>query len=209
MTPAPPKPFPPVNRHVLDAGVKITRIHHGQFEANSFNPAIGRPTRFAPVVLSSGDFVPHLYAAQGYECAAHESIFHDVQHDAAHKSVAMAKVEPLRLSELRCRRSLTLASLFEPDLNAWNMTRGDLIDTYASQYVATAAWAAAIHEASDVDGLIWTSRRCDPKFAMMLFGDRVAEDDLEILSTVAISGDNDALSALRAIGVRANIVLTL
>ena len=42
---------------------------------------------------------------------------------------------------------------------------------------------AAIHDQfQDVQGLIWTSRRCDPHSAMLFFGGRTAETDLQIVS---------------------------
>ncbi|MGO7259209.1 RES domain-containing protein, partial [Rhizobium brockwellii] len=70
-----------------------------------------------------------------------------------------------------------MASLFAPDLKAWKLSRTDLIETPKSTYGDTVLWAEAIHRArADIDGLIWTSRQCDPEQCMILFEDRMTED---------------------------------
>ena len=210
MTPPPPDPFPAVNRWTLPAGSEIHRIHDVRYPANSFNPGRGRPTRFAPLVRADGSFVATAYAAADYECAAHETVFHEIQHDAPRKTITLLSIEPLSHAVLATGRDLILATLFEPDLNAWDLTRGQLIDTLADCYPATARWALAIHDRwPDVEGLVWTSRRCDPKLAYLLFGDRVAADDLEPLAQRRIIASNEALSALRDFGARPGITITL
>jgi hypothetical protein len=210
MIPAPPDPFPSVNRRPLAAGSEIHRIHDSAYPADSFNPGRGRPSRFAPLIRADGTAVPTLYAAEGYECAAHETVFHEVQHDAPRKTVPLLAIEPLSHAVLRTRRELVLATLFEPDLNAWGLTRAQLIDTYADAYRDTAGWALAVHERwADVDGLVWTSRRCDPQQAYLLFGDRVADSDLEPVAEARIIASNDELAALRRFAARAGITLTL
>ncbi|MBI2376464.1 MAG: RES family NAD+ phosphorylase [Deltaproteobacteria bacterium] len=209
MTPSPPNPFPGVHRHVLKASSAIHRIHDARFDANAFNPGIGSRTRFAPLRPATGTPIPHLYGAHGYECAAHETVFHEIQYDAVHKAVAKSKIDPLMLSSLRLRRDLSLASLFQPDLHAWRIERSQLIDTFATAYADTVEWALAIHAAHRVDGLIWTSRRCDPATALILFGDRVSPDDFDVLSSDRITASNDLLDQLLQFGARADITITL
>lgn len=210
MTPKPPKPFPGVNREVLDAGTWLHRVHDGVYAANSFNPGLGRPTRFAPLRRADGSHVPTAYAAQRYESAAHETVFHEIPHDAERKTVPLSDIEPLHHSTIRPLRNLLLATLFEPDLNAWKVSRKDLIDTNAAAYSATAAWALAIHDAhQDLDGLVWMSRRCDSDRAYLLFGDRIDPATLEIGESVAITASNDRLSELRRFGRRAEITITI
>jgi len=209
MTPSPPDPFPGIHRHSLTAGTMIDRIHDSRFAANAFNPGLGGPTRFAPLARPGGGCIPHIYAAHGYECAAHETVFHEIQHDAARKTIAKARIDPLCLSRLRCRRDLSLCGLFQPDLNAWGIERAALIDTFASFYPRTVRWALAIHAAHDVDGLIWTSRRCDPATALILFGDRVNPDDLEIVGSERIVASNPLFEDLRGFGARAGITIVL
>jgi hypothetical protein len=205
MTPPPPVPFPAINERVLKAGKRFRRIHDARFVSTAFNPGFGAPTRFAPLLRPSAPAIPHMYAASNFECAAHETVFHEIQFDSPIKSIAKMRLDPLVLSTLRCRRDLRFASLFEPDLNAWRINRATLIDTFASAYVKTVAWALAIHQNSDVDGLIWTSRRCDPHVAMMLFGDRVDPQDLEEVDSLAFAKSRALRSKLYAFARRAGI----
>ena len=54
------------------------------------------------------------------------------------------------------------------------MNRDELIEMPKSTYSQTVLWAQAIHRArSDLDGLMWTSRQCDPDQCIILFEDRV------------------------------------
>lgn len=208
MTPLPPDPFPEVNRAQLPAGSVLHRVHHRDFEATSFNPGRGRPTRFAPMVRSDGSFVPTAYAAGNFECAVHETVFHEVQHNAARKTVPLKDIEQLAYGRVTTTRALTLATLHEPDLNAWGQTRADLIDTFASQYPRTVLWALAIHDQwGDIDGLAWTSKRCDPHQAFVLFGERLKDGDLDLIDDRLIAADNSLLMQVRDYGRRAGITL--
>ena len=210
MTPAPPGPFPPVNRRVVRAGTVLHRIHGRMFDADSFNPCLGRPTRFAPLRRPDGECISTAYAAESLECAVHETIFHEIQHDAPRKTIDINVVKALRYSTLSLTRDLTLGALFEPDLNQWGLTRRDLIDTFATQYTRTASWALAIHVAwPDIDGLVWTSRRCDPLLAFVLFGDRVETTCLKPLESQDITSDSPILGLIRECGRRAGITLVV
>lgn len=210
MTPLPPDPFPAINRQSLLKGSEFHRIHDVRYAATGFNPGRGRPTRFAPLIRADLSWIPTLYGAADYECAAHETVFHEIQHDSARKTIPFLALEPLSHAILRTRRELVLACLFEPDLNAWGLRRGELIDTLTNSYSTTALWALAIHDRwRDIDGLVWTSRRCDPKQAYLLFGDRVSETDIEIVSERRIVASNQALGGLRHFGARAGIAITL
>lgn len=197
MTPPPPDPFPPIWEHALRRGRRITRIHHRDYGSTAFNPGKGSATRFAPLLRSGLPPIPHSYRASSYECAAHETVFHEIQFDAEPKLVMADSLDPLMYSRVRCTRALRLASLFEPDLNRWKIKRSLLIDTLATAYGDTVLWALAIHANSDVDGLIWTSKRCDPGRAMILFGDRVLPGDLEEIDAphrLRLSDDESRLS---------------
>jgi TFIIF-interacting CTD phosphatase-like protein len=150
-----------------------------------------------------------MYAGSTLECAVHETLFHEIQHDAPRKSIPFSVVENSSYAIVQPRRDLVLAGLFEPDLNLWGLTRHQLIDTFAADYEATAKWAVAIHDTfSDIDGLVWTSRRCDPEKAYLLFGDRVLSDQLDIMSQEAIRGTNRLLQRLRNFAERAGILLS-
>lgn len=204
----PPSPFPGINRTTLPAATELHRVHSAAYASNSFNPCQGRPSRFAPLLRSDATCVATAYAASTLECAVHETVFHEVQHDAARKSIGFHVVENLTHAILRPRRALVLACLFEPDLNKWGLTRQDLIDTFSADYPDTAKWALAIHDRHrEIDGLVWTSRRCDPERAYLLFGGRVRADDFEIVSRERIAESNALLRQIRDFGQRANILI--
>jgi hypothetical protein len=150
-----------------------------------------------------------MYAATNLECAVHETVFHEIQHDAKTKSIGYREIENLDYSIIRPRRDLVLASLFEPDLNRWELTRRQLIDTFPADYEATAKWAIALHDSfSDIDGLVWTSRRCDPERAYLLFGDRLPVDLIHPVHQARISQTNAHLLQLRDFADRANILIS-
>jgi RES domain len=208
MIPPPPATFPAINRINVPAATDLHRIHNSSFTGNSFNPCLGRPSRFAPLVRADGTCIPTMYAATSLECAAHETVFHEIQHDAKYKSIGYREIENLDYSIIRSRRDLVLAPLFEPDLNRWELTRRQLIDTFAADYEATAKWAIAIHDNfSDIDGLVWTSRRCDPERAYLLFGDRLPVHLIDPVHRARISETNELLLQIRGFADRANILI--
>ncbi len=67
---------------------------------------------------------------------------------------------------------------------------------------------AAIYDQHDVDGLIWTSRQCDPDAAVLLFGDRMAAGDIQVVSVRART-DGSFVEDVRQAGKRSGIVITL
>lgn len=206
--PRPPASFPTVRFHVVAAGTVLHRTHAQAYSPAGFNPCLGQPTRFAPFSNPNGRCVPTLYAATTREAAAFESIFHDIAAAARFKIVSFGAVLARSVSRIAPKRDLRLASLFTPDLKAWGIERSDLIDTPKSTYEQTALWAQAIHiAATAADGLIWTSRQCDPDQCVVLFGDRVTEDTFEVLESLDLARDAALLLELRRYGQRAGIVI--
>ena len=162
--PPPPSRFPSINTQTVTRGTILHRMHGSGFRPAQFNPCKGQPTRFAPFVDGAGSCVPTLYAATTREAAAFESIFHDIEPSASFKTIRLSVVESRSASRIAPKRDLPVGKLFAPDLKAWGLNRGDLIETPKSTYGQTVLWAQAIHHARpDVDGLIWTSRQCDQK----------------------------------------------
>jgi hypothetical protein len=207
--PLPPATLARPNIRTVGAGTILHRTHAGAFRAAQFNPGMGQPTRFAPIDDNHGKCVPSLYAATSREAAAFESIFHDIEPTAMFKTVTLNALESRSVSTITPKRDLRLASLFAPDLKAWGVARIDLIETPKSTYAQTALWAKAIHAAfSDIDGLIWTSRQCDPDQCVILFGDRVGEPDFGVVDCLPVKGDAALLMQLRGFGARAGITIT-
>jgi hypothetical protein len=208
MIPLPPATFPAIDPLKLPRATELHRIHDSDYAGNSFNPCRGRPSRFAPLLGSDGSCIPTMYAATTLECAVHETLFHEIQHDAKHKSVRFSDIEKYNYAIVQPQRDLALARLFEPDLNKWGLTRRQLIDTFAADYDRTAKWAIALHDAfPGIDGLVWTSRRCDPASAYLLFGDRVPSHQLDVVGEARISKSNALLLQLRNFADRANILI--
>ena len=206
--PSPRYPFPNINVQTVAKGAILHRTHAAGFRPAEFNPCKGQPTRFAPFTDAAGACVPTLYAATSREAAAFESIFHDVEPAAPFKTVRLDVVESRSVSAIAPKRDLRVAGLFAPDLKAWGVSRGELIDTPKSSYGQTVLWAQAIHLArSDLDGLIWTSRQCDPDRCVILFGDRVGEADFDVRNRIDVSADASLLLELRNFGRRAGITI--
>ncbi|APO70645.1 RES domain-containing protein (plasmid) [Rhizobium gallicum] len=205
----PPSPFPASNSHGIKAGTRFHRVHDQRFDSCAFNPEKGRPSRFAPLFLS-GKPIPTLYLATNFECAAHETIFHDIPIDEPNKTVGADNIKPLAHSVVEIKRDIVLVPLFAPDLAKWGITRADLIDTTGASYDTTAAWALAIHQRRpDASGLIWTSKRCDPQQALLLFGDRVFESDLSAINKISIYGQIDEMRQIIGFAGRADITIVL
>ena len=207
---APPDPFPAFNTRVLPVGTRLVRLHAPVFKGDEPNPCKGGLTRFAPVFEPSGVCLHTLYAAAIFECAVFESVFHDVPQTSADKFVSLGKVTSRAVSWLELGADLVLASLHEPDLNRLGLTRADLIDTPASTYPLTARWAEAFHRADPaVAGLVWTSKRCDPGSAYVLFADRLPPSAFEVTDRVEIAASAHLLAQIRGFGRRAGITLTI
>jgi hypothetical protein len=86
------------------------------------------------------------------------------------------------VSTLAAVRELTLAQLHGYGLSRIGVSRSELIETRATAYARTVAWARALHACdSRIDGLVWVSRQHDDAYALVLFGDRVARRDLVVV----------------------------
>jgi hypothetical protein len=192
-----PNPFPNVNVYVIPAGTVMHRIHANRFGPLDFNPGLGAPTRFAPLVHSLGP-VPTAYVAENFDSAIFETVLHDVV-PGVNASVDWGKIENLDHSELRVKKPIRVAPLHAPDLSALGISRAELIDTTPAEYLRTAAWALGLHQSqSHIAGMRWTSRACDPQWAGVLFGDRInLADDLELVEQVPIRDCNDRLDRVR------------
>ncbi|HEX4494576.1 MAG TPA: RES family NAD+ phosphorylase [Thermoanaerobaculia bacterium] len=157
------------------------RCHDSRFGATEFNPGFGHG-RFHPFTGDAGDRVPTLYGASTLEGALSESIFHNTPLRGPLRSIRRSVLRPMQISALAPRRALTLVQLHGFGLRRLGLSRADLIEAEAQHYTRTASWAAAFHAWSHgVDGLVWVSRLHDTAFALVLFGDRVARADLDIV----------------------------
>ena len=198
--PEPPDPFEPLIE-TWPAGTGLYRVHSDRGEANAFNTGPKPQTRFA---FFGDPEVPVLYAGATEVTAVAETILHDVP-------LTGGRVEaPAYLSRqsacLWPRRDLRLAQFHSGGLMRLGIEALNLTDTAASQYDRTVTWAEAAHANTDVDGLVWMSRRWNSSKSIVLFGDRVSRDDLAVQAdhgrVFALPSDFDWLFDLcRTVGV--------
>lgn len=169
---------PPASLHVTPtvwpAGRPIHRIHLKAFAAAGFNPGVRGNARFSPIANARGRPVPTLYGGSDFECAAMETVFHDVPFAPGFKSYDKRKWTGQTHSVLVPAAALKLADLSNVALRKLGVPRAHLIDTEKDRYPVTRKWAAAIHlQHPQLQGMVWVSRQDDRARALMLFGDRV------------------------------------
>ena len=204
---SPPASLEEPNISVLAGGTVVHRVHALGSSGNVFNPCRGGPSRFAPIQDAHGECVPSLYAATSMQAAIFETLLHDIPLEARRKTIPRSSVEARQHTALQLGRDLKLASLRAPALLKWRVA-SSLVWGLPKRYAASALWAKAIHDQfEDVEGLIWTSRRCDPDSAMLFFGGRTTEADLQIVSA-RDGADTSFLRDVRKAGEQAGVVIT-
>ena len=210
MTPEPPAVLK-LNIGVVPAGTQLHRVHDPAFKGAEFNPCMGRPTRFAPIYRPDSSCIPTLYAAETFEAALFESVFHDVPLHKPRKAVRQEPTMQKAYSVVEAVRDLNVAQLHPPDLGKINLRANQLIDTYASQYPKTAKWAAAIHEDPTIpDGLVYTSTRCSPVRAFLFYGSPSRADlGFRVVSTRVIGSEDALMGQVVRAAMRAGIALTV
>lgn len=190
--PAPPPPSPPsvvpsppaglanlVNIMTWPKGQVIHRIHPNAYGSNQFNPGPHGNARFSPIKAAEASNIPTLYGGTTFDCAAMETVFHDVPFVAGLKTFDKQKLAGHVYSQITPKRDLKLVDLSATALKRLGIHRSQLIDTEKHEYPNTRIWAEAIHAASaSAEGLCWVSRQDDRALAIVIFGDRVAAADL-------------------------------
>lgn len=157
----------------------IHRIHQDRFRGNEFNPGPNGNARFSPICDAKGNSIPTIYGGETFDCAAMESVFHDVPFAPGLKSLAKRKLKGHHYSQVLSKTDLVLVDLSTTALRNLGIKRGELIETEKDIYPQTRKWAEAIHaQCPDVQGLCWVSRQDDRSLAIVLFGDRVGKTPL-------------------------------
>lgn len=205
IVPKPPNAFP---THVteLSVGALLWRIHAQDRAGDTFNPGFGA-TRFAPIGPKRKR-VPTAYAADGFEAAVYETIFHDLDPAQAFKTYPLTALADVRCSVLRIENPLALRSFLAPDLMKLGVARTQLIDTPAREFPDTRKWSAALHRKdAATHGMVWESRAYPSSLAMMLFGDRLPAGSLSVVSTVRIDSDPGLAMRFRTLANRSGVTL--
>jgi hypothetical protein len=179
-------------------GQVIHRIHLSLYGACEFNPGTKGNARFSPIRNAAGVSIPTLNGGTSFDCAAMETVFHDVPFAPGLKTIDQAKLANQVYSLVKPRRDLALVDLSSTALTSIGLRRGDLIDTEKDQYPGTWQWAEAIHEqCPTIEGLCRVSRQDDRARAVMLFGDRIPTRDLALANaTRSVLTDVDLFSNL-------------
>lgn len=168
-----------ITRVVWPAGKVIHRIHLDVYAADGFNPGLKGNARFSPIQSSAKIAIPTLYGGDTFDCAAMETVFHDVPFTPGLKQHDKNKLVGHIHSQVRPQADLTLVDLSVVALRKLGIQRSQLIDTDSTRYPKTRAWAEALHaQFPDVQGLQWISRQDDRARAIILFGDRIKKNDL-------------------------------
>jgi hypothetical protein len=175
--------------------------------ADQFNPGIEGNARFSPIQNKEGEPIPTLYGGSTFECAAMETVFHDVPFTAGFKAYDKSKLNKQVHSQVKSNQDLVLADLSSKALRKLGVKRSQMIDTEKDQYPLTRKLAATIHaECAKIQGLCWTSRQDDGARAIVLFGDRILPDTLQqVGASRSLIGDSatygDLLNLAEKIGV--------
>lgn len=172
MVASPPSPFEPLIE-TWEPRSLLYRVLRNTHRSAEFNPGFGPPTRFA---FFHDPPVPALYAAASPQAAVAETIVHDLPLRGG--QVGPEDYLDRIMVRLLCRRALRLAQFCGPGLRKLRVFPRGLTDTDAVTYRDTVRWAEAVWRETDCDGIVWMSRHWNTDRAVVLFGDRVSEDDL-------------------------------
>ncbi|MFY7777499.1 MAG: RES family NAD+ phosphorylase [Elstera sp.] len=156
-------PKPPeqtaVTHYCWSAGRVFHRIHAAQYGAAEFNESPHGSARFSPLRPQGGAIIPTLYGGETFECAAMETVFHDVPFAPGLKTIAKRRLEARCASRITAQTDLTLIDLSAVALRKLGLMRKQLIDTEADCYPQTRHWALALyHQRPECQGLCWISR---------------------------------------------------
>ncbi|WP_454816951.1 RES family NAD+ phosphorylase [Labrys neptuniae] len=190
-------------------GQVIHRIHLDRYGPAQFNPGIAGNARFSPIKNEEGAPIPTLYGGTSFDCAAMETVFHDVPFTARLKTLDKARLAGQVHSRLEPRQDLLLVDLSATALRRLGVRRTQLIDTEKDRYPGTRAWAAAFHAAlPETQGLCWISRQDDRALALVLFGDRLPDDVLApVGGQRVLLGSGEALTELTGLADRIGVKL--
>lgn len=177
----PPESDLQVNFTTWPAGQCIYRIHAKCYMAGQFNPGMQGSARFSPLRNSQNQLVPTIYGGESSGVAVMETIFHDLPPRTDGQAFDKGNLLGLVYSVIAPKTDLKLVDLNPKTLKKMGITRAQLLDSAAEQYVYTQEYAAAIHMTQPMaHGLMWSSKQHGDS-TLMLFGDRVNEQQLDII----------------------------
>lgn len=206
----------------LVCGRVLFRFHKrsASHPANSFNRNAGKRidipedgARFNPFPGAPSVNISTLYAADTFQGAALESVFHDVEH-APSPTYLTSQFVAWSYSKLRTKRKLMLLKLVNPRLRPLlvpgrgsSITESELVHTLPAEYPHTRTWARYLHDSlPSIDGLAWRPRLGGTGTAYVFFGDRCG-GELEIDAPAIHLATRPGLGKIRGIARSAGIIL--
>lgn len=194
---------------VLPSGTLLHRIHPAKYGPAVFNTGTVGNARFSPIQTADGGPIPTMYAGANFDCAAMETVYHDVPIAPGLKTLDQAKFSGLVHSVLETQEDLKLVDLRTKSLRKLGLQRKDLIDTEKDEYPKTRAIGAALYlQREDAQGLLWTSRQDDSATAVVLFGDRIGSDALVVVAMPRdLESNVAAYDALVDLGDRIGVLI--
>jgi len=145
-----------------------------------------------------------------FDSVTYETLFHEIPVRTKRTTFPEAVLIGRAHTELETWRDITLAALGAAELATWSLSLTALIESSPWLYKQTAAWAKAIHhQFPNVEGVAWTSHRCDPEDAYLFFGDRVREIDFRVVSTRAYPNESSFLTDVRQAAWRSGISIAI
>jgi RES domain len=207
-------PDPPADLHprltTWPAGRTFSRIHALRYAATRFSrkPEASIHGRFHFFASADGVVVPVLYGAENDDAAIAEVLFRNVPLRGAWREIRADRLHGLAISAVTPKRPLSLIELLGHGLRRLGLSAEELTSTDRVDYPQTVAWARHLHEtARRADGLVWMSRQFNAAQALMLFGDRVHQQDLECGDPLELSfGEGPEL--VQAAATAAEIIIT-
>ncbi|MFG2835647.1 RES family NAD+ phosphorylase [Streptomyces zaomyceticus] len=182
--------------HTVPAGTRLWRLHLHRYEAAEFNPRLAheffRGSRFD---ATEKDPYSYLYAALDPVTALSEVLLRSVEFDDATgvRLVPWAQASRYRLSVLRTTAELRLVDLTTAEGLAAVWQDSWLVDCEEEDYAKTRYWARLIREqCAGAEGLVWQSKRCRPRPALQLFGDRCGGEPLLPEPSATLRLDDEA-----------------
>lgn len=164
----------------LPASTELHRIHRSIFAADEFNPTDKGSARFSPIRDQNGDIIPTIYAAESFDCAVCEIILRCP--DSLHPPSAPPPLEIVSPSDFKdfshsavsTTLELKLVDLTNAGQRKIGVNKNALVAGPRSTYPLTRSWAEKIHASCPkAHGLYYTSLQLGPRYAVVLFGDRL------------------------------------
>lgn len=159
----------------------IYRIHPQRYTSLAFNDSGLGDARFSPLIRANGKIIPTMYGGSSFQCAAMETVFHDLPRNIDDFILDFDSLSSAVVSQLAPLRDLRLLALTTVGLVPLGLKKTEVIETTVHAYPHTRALALAWQQQfPDIDGLYWISRQDDQAGACVLFGDRIKANDLTL-----------------------------